>query len=276
VTQVPVKPGDTRGQESSKAGDEPRERHLVQSLKRGLSVIRVLGDPGPGQTLADVARATGLTRAAARRFLLTLVDVGYARTDGRLFSLTPRTLELGYAYLSSLGLPEIAQPHLQRLVEQVHESSSVSVLDGDSVVYVARAASSQRIMSVAINVGTRLPAHITSMGRVLLAQLEPAELNAVLATISFAPVTANTIIAPDALRAELAQVREQGWAIVDQELEQGLRSIGAPIRGPDGKVVAAVNISTHATRSSMAHVREKLLPPLLKTAEAIGRDLPAS
>jgi IclR family pca regulon transcriptional regulator len=272
----PVDPGDASERGERQDPDGARERHLVQSLKRGLAVIRALGDPGPGQTLADIARATGLTRAAARRFLLTLVDVGYARSDGRLFSLTARTLELGYAYLSSLGLPEIAQPHLQRLVEHVHESSSVSVLDGDSVVYVARAASSQRIMSVAINVGTRLPAHITSMGRVLLAELEPVELDELLATLKFSPVTANTIVAPDALRAELAQIRDQGWAIVDQELEQGLRSIGAPIRAPGGKAVAAVNISTHATRSSVEHVREKLLPPLLKTAEAIGRDLPAA
>ena len=253
-----------------------RERHFVQSLDRGLAVIRALGDPGRGQTLAEVARATGLTRAAARRFLLTLVDLGYARIDGRLFSLTPRALELGYAYLSSLGLPEIAQPHLQTLVEQVHESSSVSVLDGDSIVYVARAPTTQRIMSVAINVGTRLPAHITSMGRVLLAELEPAELDAVLGTIPFASVTSRTIADPEQLRAELAQIREQGYAIVDQELEDGLRSVGAPIRAPGGNVVAALNISTHASRSPLEHVRDTLLPRLLATAAAIGRELPAS
>ena len=254
----------------------PRERHFVQSLDRGLAVIRALGDPGRGQTLAEVARATGLTRAAARRFLLTLVDLGYARIDGRLFALTPRALELGYAYLSSLGLPEIAQPHLQKLVEQVHESSSVSVLDGDAIVYVARASTPQRIMSVAINVGTRLPAHITSMGRVMLAALEQDELDELLETISFASVTSKTIIDPAALRAELAAIREQGYAIVDQELEQGLRSVGAPIRAPGGNVVAALNISTHASRSPLDHVRGVLLPPLLKTAEAIGRELPAS
>jgi IclR family pca regulon transcriptional regulator len=253
-----------------------RERHFVQSLDRGLAVIRALGDPGRGQTLAEVSRSTGLTRAAARRFLLTLVDLGYARIDGRLFSLTPRALELGYAYLSSLGLPEIAQPHLQKLVEEVHESSSVSVLDGDAIVYVARASTPQRIMSVAINVGTRLPAHITSMGRVMLAALDDAELDELLATISFSSVTTMTIVEPRTLRAELERIREQGFAVVDQELEQGLRSVGAPIRAPGGNVVAALNISTHASRSPLEHVRNALLPPLLRTAEAIGRELPAA
>jgi IclR family transcriptional regulator, pca regulon regulatory protein len=253
---------------------EQREPHFVQSLDRGLAVIRALGDPGDGQTLADVARTTGLTRAAARRFLLTLVDLGYARVDGRLFALRPRALELGYAYLSSLGLPEIAQPHLQKLVELVHESSSVSVLDGEAIVYVGRASMPQRIMNVAITVGTRLPAHLTSMGRVLLAELGPADLDETLRMISFSSVTPRTIVDPEELRAELMQIREQGYAIVDQELEQGLRSVGAPIREPGGDVVAALNISTHASRSPLEDLRGTLLPRLLETAEAIGRELP--
>jgi IclR family transcriptional regulator, pca regulon regulatory protein len=251
---------------------QPRERHFVQSLDRGLAVIRALGEAGRGQTLADVARATGLTRAAARRFLLTLVDLGYARADGRLFTLTPRALELGYAYLSSLGLPEVAQPHLQKLVERVGESSSVSVLDGDAIVYVARS-TPQRIMSVAITIGARLPAHITSMGRVLLAALDTDELDAVLGQISFSQVTAHTIAGPEDLRAELARVREQGYAIVDQELEEGLRSVGAPIRAPGGEVVAALNISTDVSRRPLEDLRSALLPPLLKTAAAIGAEL---
>ncbi len=254
---------------------EERERHFVQSLDRGLAVIRALGEPGRGQTLADVSRATGLTRAAARRFLLTLVDLGYARADGRLFTLTPRALELGYAYLSSLGLPEIAQPHLQKLVEKVHESSSVSVLDGDAIVYVARASTPERIMSVAITVGTRLPVHITSMGRVLLAALEPEQLDAALETISLTAVTSKTIVDRDALVSELEAIRAQGFAIVDQELEQGLRSVGAPIRAPGGDVVAAINISTHASRTPLDQLQSVLLPPLLRTAEAVGRELPS-
>jgi IclR family transcriptional regulator, pca regulon regulatory protein len=205
-----------------------------------------------------------------------LVDLGYARLDGRLFSLTPRALELGYAYLSSLGLPEIAQPHLQRLVAQVHESSSLSVLDGDSIVYVARAATHERIMSAAIDIGTRLPAHIASMGRVLLAALDPDELDARLETVELTSVTAKTIVDLDALRAELARVRDQGYAIDDEELEQGLRSVAAPIRGSGGRVVAAMNISTHASRSTLEDLRATLLPRLLATAQAIGQELPAS
>jgi IclR family transcriptional regulator, pca regulon regulatory protein len=253
-----------------------RERHFVQSLERGLAVIRALGNPGPGHTLAEVARTTGMTRAAARRFLLTLADLGYARVEGRLFSLTPRALELGYAYLSSLALPEIAQPHLRRLVARVNEPASVGVLDGTEVVYVARASAPQRIVTTAITVGTRLPAHLTSMGRVLLAELGSEQLDAVLAGVSFASVTAKSVSGPEALRAELAQIHEQGYAVVDEELEQGLRSIAVPIRSPGTTIVAALNLSTHASRSPAEHVRDALLAPLLETARAIGEELPAS
>src|SRR5215213_6492012 len=158
---------------SSSTSDGPedaRAPHFVQSLERGLAVIRAFDEHNVELTLSDVARSTGLTRAASRRFLLTLADLGYVRTDGRMFRLSPRVLELGYAYLSSLTLPEVAAPHLERLVEEVHESSSMSVLDGDDIVYVARVPMA-RIMTVAINVGTRFPAYATSMGRVLLAAL---------------------------------------------------------------------------------------------------------
>ena len=151
-------------------GDEGRAPHFVQSLERGLAVIRAFDEHNPELTLSDVARSTGLTRAAARRFLLTLADLGYVRTDGRWFTLSPRILELGYAYLSSLSLTEVAEPHLERLVAEVHESSSVSVLDREDIVYVARVPTA-RIMAVSINVGTRFPAYATSMGRVLLSRL---------------------------------------------------------------------------------------------------------
>jgi IclR family transcriptional regulator, pca regulon regulatory protein len=252
----------------------PRERYFVQSLDRGLAVIRALGDARRGETLAEVARATGLTRAAARRFLLTLVDLGYARMDGRLFSLTPQALELGYAYLSSLGLPDIAAPHLQRVVAEVHESSSLGVLDGDEIVYIARAVTTERIMSAAVTVGTRLPAHVTSMGRVLLAALEPDQLEEALRNVKLASVTDKTIVDPVALREELARVREQGYAIDDEELEQGLRSIAVPIHAPDGAIVAAMNISTHSSHSSVDQIRATVLPRLLAAAQAIGRELP--
>jgi IclR family pca regulon transcriptional regulator len=252
-----------------------RESYFVQSLERGLAVIRAFGEERPELTLSEVAQETGLTRAAARRFLLTLADLGYVRADGRRFALSPRVLELGYAYLSSLSLPEIAEPHLERLSAEVRESSSVSVLDGDDIVYVARVPTS-RIMRVAISVGTRFPAHATSMGRVQLAALPEAELDAYFARVELRRLTANTLTDPAKLRTELARARAQGWALVDQELEEGLRSVAAPIRDRTGRVVAAVNVSAHASRVSKDTVRRVLLPPLLATAERIEADLRAA
>lgn len=244
----------------------------VQSLARGLAVIRAFSAAEPELTLSDVARATGLSRAAARRFLITLADLGYVRSDGRLFSLTPRVLELGYAYLSSLTLPEVADPHLERLVAEVRESASVAVLDGEDVVYVARVATA-RIMRVTINIGTRFPAYCTSMGRVLLAALPPDDLDACLERTDLRRHTSHTIVLPAALRAELDRVRGRGWAMVDQELEEGLRSIAAPIRDRSGRTVAAVNVSTHASRTTLEQVRRALLPPLLAAASKIEADL---
>ncbi|MFC4533550.1 IclR family transcriptional regulator [Sphaerisporangium dianthi] len=244
----------------------------VQSLARGLAVIRAFDAANPELTLSEVARSTGLTRAAARRFLLTLVELGYVRTDGRLFSLSPRVLELGYAYLSSLSLPEVALPHLERLVAEVHESASVSVLDASDIVYVARVPTT-RIMRVTISIGTRFPAHCTSMGRVLLAWLPPDALEAYYATAGLERRTARTITSREALTAELERVRAQGWAMVDQELEEGLRSIAAPIRDRAGQVVAAVNLSSHASRTSVESARRDLLPSLLATAARVEADL---
>lgn len=250
------------------------EEH-VQSLARGLTVIRAFDAASPELTLSEVARKTGLTRAAARRFLLTLAELGYVRTDGRLFSLSPRVLELGYAYLSSLSLPEVALPHLERLVAEVHESASVSVLDDTDIVYVARVPTA-RIMRVTIAIGTRFPAYCTSMGRVLLAGLPPDRLDDYLARAELRPLTPHTAASPAALRAALDEVRAQGWAMVDQELEEGLRSIAAPIRDRTGRVTAAVNISSHASRTTLEAARRDLLPPLLATAARIEADLHAT
>jgi len=249
-----------------------REPHHVQSLRRGLTVIRAFDAHHSELTLSEVARICDLTRAAARRFLLTLVDLGYVRTDGRLFSLTPRVLELGYAFLSSLSLPEVAEPHLEHLVAEVHESSSLSVLDGDDIVYVARVPTS-RIMTVAINVGTRFPAYATSMGRVLLASLPEHELQAYLDRVRLDRLTAHTVPTVAALRSELGRIRDQGYAIVDQELEEGLRAVAAPIRDRTGRVVGAVNISVQATRASVEAMRRTLLPPLLAATARIDADL---
>jgi IclR family transcriptional regulator, pca regulon regulatory protein len=245
---------------------------FVQSLERGLAVIRAFDADHPELTLSEVARQTGLTRAAARRFLHTLVNLGYMRSDGRRFALRPKILELGYAYLSSQSLPEVAAPHLEQLVEKVHESSSVSVLDGDEVVYVARVPT-KRIMTVAIAVGTRFPAFATSMGRVLLAGQSDDWLDGYLASADLRALTRHTIADAAQLRTELRRVRRQGWALVDQELEEGLRSVAAPIRDADGRVVAAVNLSAHATRGTPEELLAELLDPLLRTAKLIEEDL---
>jgi IclR family pca regulon transcriptional regulator len=255
------------------SGSTARDGAFVQSLERGLLVIRALDSPEP-QPLSQVARATGLSRAAARRFLLTLEQLGYVRQARGRFALTPRVLELGYAYLSSLTLPEVAQPHLERLVEQVQESSSVSVLDGDDVIYVARVPT-RRIMSVTISVGTRFPAYATSMGRVLLAGLPDEEVDATISRADLRRLTARTVTSTDALREAIEQVRGQGYAIVDQELEAGLRSIAAPIRDAAGAVTAAVNLSAQASRTTVADMKRRLLPRLRETAAAIERDLGA-
>jgi IclR family pca regulon transcriptional regulator len=196
------------------------------------------------------------------------------RSDDRRFALTPRVLELGYAFLSSLTLPQIAQPHLRELVQQVRESSSVSVLDGADVVYVAREPT-QRIMTVAISVGTRFPAYATSMGRVLLAGLADEQLDEFLETVELEALTAATITDRERLRKVIERVRAQGWALVDQELEDGLRSVAVPIRNSSGEVVAAMNLSTHVSRRTAAAIREELLPPLREAAERIDRDLQA-
>ncbi|TBL37603.1 IclR family transcriptional regulator [Verrucosispora sp. SN26_14.1] len=249
-----------------------RSGEFVQSLERGLAVIRAFDAEHPQLTLSEVARATGLTRAAARRFLLTLVELGYVHTDGRLFSLRPRILDLGYAYLSGLGLPEVARPHMAALVAQVHESCSASVLDGDEVVYVARVPA-KRIMTVGISVGTRFPAYATSMGRVLLAAQPAQWLDDYLATATLRPLTRRTITDPAKLRTILTRIAAQGYALVDQELEEGLRSLAAPVRADDGTVIAAVNVSAHASRGTFDAIRRELLPPLLAAARRIEEDL---
>jgi IclR family transcriptional regulator, pca regulon regulatory protein len=252
-----------------------RNSDFVQSLERGLAVIRAFDAEHRELALSDVARATGLTRAAARRFLLTLVKLGYMNvTDGR-FSLRPRVLELGYAYLSSVSLPEVAQPHMEALVAKVNESSSISVLDDTEVVYVVRVPT-RRIMSITLSVGTRLPAYATSMGRVLLADLPDAELEERLDRIDLLALTARTITDREVLRETLESVRKQGYAVVDQELEEGLRSLAVPIRNASGSVTAALNVSVHASRASVAVLRKEFLPLARATALAIEQDLRGS
>ena len=260
------------GAEHSAAASGGRRTDFVQSLDRGLAVIRCFSSERPSLTLSEVAERTGLTRAAARRFLLTLQELGYVGSTGRQFSLRPRVLALGYAYLSSFSVAQIAQPHLEDLAEELHESCSVSVLDGDDIVYVARA-SANRIMTIALTVGTRLPPYPTSMGRVLLAWLPPAEIDAILGRTSLRKLTEQTVVDPDELKRILATVRAQGWATVDQELEAGVRSVAVPIRDSSGKVVAAINASAHAARVPMRTLEKQFLPRLLDAARQIDTEL---
>ena len=253
--------------------DKPAQNSdFVQSLERGLAVIRAFDAEHRELALSEVARLTGLTRAAARRFLLTLVKLGYVNFSQGRFSLRPRVLELGYAYLSSLTLPEVALPHMEQLVAKVNESCSISVLDDIDVVYVARVPT-RRIMSITLAVGTRLPAFVTSMGRVLLAGLPDEELEERLARIEVTQLTSRTVTDKDALRVILAGVRRQGYAATDQELEEGLRSLAVPLRSASGAVTAALNVSVHASRASMAALRREFLPLARRTAAAIEEDL---
>lgn len=270
-------PGDAVAEQAGDGTAAPevgpaRDSDFVQSLDRGLAVIRAFGPDRERLSLSEVARATGLTRAAARRFLLTLVKLGYVRSDGREFSLRPRVLELGYAYLSGLAMPEIAAPHLEELVAKLRESSSISVLDGHHIVYVARVPT-KRIMTVAISVGTRFPAYATSMGRVLLGAMTDEELDRYLAEAAFDSFTDRTVTEPGQLREIVREVARQGFSIVDQELEEGLRAIAAPIRGSGGGVIAAINVSAHASRVSTAAMQTDLLPAMLETAHQIETDL---
>lgn len=244
----------------------------VRSLERGIAVIRSFSADAPRQTLADVARATGLNRATARRLLLTLVELGYVTGDGKYFELTPRVLDIGYSYVASLKLTDLAQPFLEQFSEEVHESSSVSVLDGSDIVYVARVPT-KRIMTVAIGLGSRFPAFQTSMGRVLLAERTDDEIVEIFAATDKTHKTDYTVETAEELLDRIVEVRANGWALVDQELEIGVRSVAAPLRNASGRAVAAVNVSTHVGRTDLDELRSRFLPRLLATAEHISAAL---
>ncbi|MET1022213.1 MAG: IclR family transcriptional regulator C-terminal domain-containing protein [Arthrobacter sp.] len=249
----------------------------VQSLARGLAVIRAFDTDHPKMTLTEVAARTDLTRATARRFLYTLVELGYVRTDGKVFALTAKVLQLGYAYFSGLSLPQLAHPHLEELSLQLGESTSAAVLEGPDIAYIARVAT-RRIMTVGITVGTRFPAYATSMGRVLLAALAPDQLEDYLAGTEIRPLTPGAIGTRKGLLAELSTVRAQGWCLLNQELELGLMSVAAPVR--DGnKTVAAINVSLQAQSVAGRPDPEAYLDSVRKatvaTAELISADLSA-
>ena len=255
---------------SAAEDDEPaegtgRSRDFVQSLERGLAIIRVFGAERPSMTVSEIAAEVGLTRAAVRRFLLTLTELGYVTGRNNRFELTPGVLELGYSYLSALSFPDVALPRLERLVAATAEASEGSILDRGDIVYVVRVPG-PAMMTISVNVGARRPAYATAMGRVLLAHLPSAELDTYLETYRLEPVLPRTITDPDEFRAELTRVRNQGYALVNQELEEGLVAVAVPVRDRAGRVRAAINLSTHIGRKSVKDMRG--LVPQVRDAAA--------
>jgi IclR family pca regulon transcriptional regulator len=245
---------------------------VIDSVEKALRMMQAFSAEHAEMTLSEAAEATGLTRATARRLLLTFTRLGFAVSDGRKFRLSPKVLRLGYGYLSALPWWEHAQPHMRALADEVRESCSIATIDGPDIVYVARVPAS-RTMSITLNVGSRLPAYPTSMGRVLLAALSEDDLKSYVDSVRFEALTPNTITDPGELRAELTRVCEQGFAVVDGEREEGVRSAAAPIRGRSGAVLAALNISANAARISLDDLRERCVPRVVATAEAISADI---
>ncbi|RJL21339.1 IclR family transcriptional regulator [Paracoccus siganidrum] len=237
-------------------------------LAKGLAVIESFGADSPRQSISEVSAASGLDRATARRCLLTLAHLGYADYDGKFFTLTPRVLRLGTACLAGMPLPQLVQPSLDLLSERIGESSSVSILDGAEIVYVARAAQ-RKVMSISLMPGSRLPAFCTSMGRVLLAALPEAEARAVIGPGPLPARTPMTLTDPEAVMAELARVRAQGHALIDQEVEQGLRSIAVPLADARGRVVAALNVGVSARQKAVEDLVPMFLPELQRVAAEI-------
>ncbi|MGY1838763.1 MULTISPECIES: IclR family transcriptional regulator domain-containing protein [unclassified Modestobacter] len=254
------------------ASEAPRGDYFVQSLERGFTVIKAFSADEPELTLSDIARRTGMTRAAARRFLLTLVDLGYVAVDDRRFRLRPTVLELGFTYLSLLRLPDLAMPYLTELSRELQETTSMAVLDGPDVVYVARVGG-RRVITSGITVGSRLPAYATSHGRVLLADLPDDRLDAYLAGTELTRRTARTITDPVALRERVLAARAQGWALLDQELEEGVTSMAMPVHGATGAAVASINIGAHSSRHTPEQLREVALPPLTDAVRQLERDM---
>ncbi len=244
---------------------------FIESLARGLEVITAFAPGRPVMTLAEVATATGLARPTARRILLTLAELGFVRAAGPGFALTPRVLDLGVAYVGSQGLWDIARPHLEELSAATGESCSIAQLDGSDIVYVARVAV-PKIVGLAVQIGTRFPALQTSLGKVLLAALCPEEVDEVLAEPTRSGLTARW--QPDRAErdAELREVRARGWALTDQQLALGIRSVAAPLRDGTGRVIGALNVNTHAAETSVDHLVGHHLPLLLTAAGEIGAD----
>lgn len=259
-SNIAVNPGSS---DALPEADGPMKRDLIAGLEKGLQVIEAFDQERARLTISEVAQRTGLTRAAARRYLITLAHLGYVRHEQKLFSLTPKVLRLGQSYLHSARLPRIVQPLLYRLAYALEEAASAGVLDHDELVCVA-AVSAGRVVSATLQPGTRVPAFCTANGRVLLASLTQEQVAAMLERLQPEPITAYTIVNKERLLLEIARTRAQGYAIVDQELELGLRTIAVPLRNFRGDTVAAMNISVHAARVPVEEIVERCLPALLK------------
>ncbi|MBM7076188.1 IclR family transcriptional regulator domain-containing protein [Micromonospora humida] len=244
---------------------------FIEALARGLDVLRCFRPGQPTMTLSEIATVTGLARPTVRRILLTLEELGYVRAADRGFALTPRVLELGVAYVNSLSIWDVARPHMRHLVTETDESTSLAQLDGSDIVYVSRVAV-PKIVTLAVTIGTRFPAVATSMGKVLLAALTPAELTAVLAVPSRSGIAARWQPDRAELDRELREVRARGWALADQDLAAGIRSVATGVRDGDGRVVAALNVTVHAAETSLERLTDEHLPRLLRTAAEISRD----
>lgn len=248
---------------------QPGDRDYVSALASGLEVLRAFDTEHRRMTLSEVATRTKMDRAKARRFLLTLHALGYVKRAGRQFELTPRVLQLGYAYQASNQYRAVIQLYLEEITADLGESSSLAVLDGEDVVYVLRSSARHRLMAITLSVGTRLPAAYTSMGRVLLAQLSDQDLDALVERLTLNAFTALSITDTESLKAEITTIRGQGYAIVDQELDPGLRSVAVPVFAGNRELLGAINISTNAARVDMETLVNVYLPWLKSAADAI-------
>ncbi len=246
---------------------------FMTSLARGLAVVKAFSDQRRAMTIAQISHKTGIPRAAVRRCLYTLKQLGYADSEANNFFLKPKILTLGYSYLSSTPLTVSAQPCLNQLSRTLNESCSLAVLEDNEVLYISRSQTS-RVLSVALNAGSRLPAYCTSLGRVLLAGLTEAALDQYLSKVKLVAYTDRTVVNEARLREIIAETRQRGFAIVEEELEIGLRSIAVPVRGASGATMAALNIGAQATRVSRAQLEQTFLPALLTAASELSVLLP--
>ena len=260
---------DTRAPMKTAKAEAPSDR--AQSLYKGLRVLQSFSRRQSGMTLSAVAAAVGLNRATTRRFLLTLLDLGYVETDGKLFRLTPKVMTLGYTYLASLPWWQLASPVVEELSRRLEESCSIGVLSGDQLIFVVRV-QGPRLLAMHLTPGRSVPVHVTAIGRVLLAERSPEEIDRFLARTPLERLTAHTVTQPAQLKAALRECRDRGYALVDQELEPGLRAIGVPVRDHSGHAVAAIGMSTHVQRRTLAELERDLLPHIRAGADRI-RDL---